>query len=514
MRFPIRLLLLFLYIVSQPGYMGSTPAPEPASSSKISSRSDAVKLLRRDLDKILSDARFSQAQLSVEVFSLDREEVLYERNPQQLLIPASTNKIITAAVALIRLGTSYRFETRVLTDGVVEDGVLKGNLIIAGSGDPTHSSKFGSGDPFAAFRIWAANLKERNIRAISGSVLGDEGSFGESAHGQGWEWNDLSHAFAAPVGALQFNENMTALTIMAGADVGDPVQIRASPLEGYLKINNKAVTGQAGGPADIRIRNSETNDSIDVLGTIPAKGTPILQTVAVRYPSLYYLSALRNILSGEGITVESPGLTGNLYDPRSLSLLWVHASPELSEIVKPLLKNSLNLYAETLVRALGLSLRGEGTFARGKEIVEETLAQIGILPGTYSYADGSGLSRLNLESADSFVRILKSLYQDRNFKTFYEALSIAGVDGTLSSRMKRTKAENNVHAKTGSMANVSSISGYLKTADGEMLAFSLALNGYIGSRDAAESMQDRALARLSAFSSQTRTQKSEVTPVR
>jgi serine-type D-Ala-D-Ala carboxypeptidase/endopeptidase (penicillin-binding protein 4) len=476
--------------------MGSATGPTAEAASKV----NPVKRLREDLDRILSDARLARAQMGVEIFSLDRTDILYEKNAQQLLTPASSNKIITAAVALMKLGAGYHFETRVWTDGQVENGVLKGNVIIAGSGDPTYSSKFNGGDSFANFRIWAANLKERNIRAISGSLLGDEGTFGESALGYGWEWNDLSHAFAAPVGALQFNDNMVMLAITPGAEPGNPAFIGASPLEDYLKISNRVVTGQERSQADIRIRTGESGETIDVWGTIPAKGTVIQQTVSIRYPVLYFLSALRHILSLEGITVENIGLAGKTADLGNLSQLWVHSSPELSEIVKPLLKNSLNLYAETLVRALGMTFGGEGTFAKGKEIVEETLTQMGISTGAYSYADGSGLSRLNLESADSFVQLLKFMYQDKLFQTFYDSLPIAGVDGTLASRMKRTKAEDNVHAKTGSMANVSSISGYVKTIDGETLAFSIMLNGYIGSRDAVDSIQDKLLARLADFS--------------
>jgi D-alanyl-D-alanine carboxypeptidase/D-alanyl-D-alanine-endopeptidase (penicillin-binding protein 4) len=496
MRSAIRLLLLILFTISQQGYLGSATG----HTTKAPANVNPVKRLCKDLDRIISDARFAQAQIGIEVLSLDRTDILYEKNAQQLLTPASSNKIITAAVALMKLGAGYRFETRVWTNGQVENGVLKGNLLIEGSGDPTYSSKFNSGDPFANFRIWAANLKERNIRAISGSTLGNEGTFGEPALGQGWEWNDLSHAFAAPVSALQFNDNMVTLTIAPGAEQGNPALIRESPLEGYLKINNGVVTGQEKSRADIRIRNGESGETIDVWGTIPAKGVVIQQTAAIRYPALYFLSALRYILSNEGIAVENIALAGQVSNPSDLSPLWVHSSPELSEIIKPLLKNSLNLYAETLVRALGTTFRGEGSFAKGKEIVEETLEQMGIETGTYSYADGSGLSRLNLESADSFVRLLKFMHQDKTFHIFYDALPIAGVDGTLASRMKRTKAEDNVHAKTGSMANVSSISGYVKTIDGEMLAFSIGVNGYIGSRDAVESMQDKILTRLADFS--------------
>jgi len=180
--------------------------------------------------------------------------------------------------------------------------------------------------------------------------------------------------------------------------------------------------------------------------------------------------------------------------------LWVHESPPLPVIVKALLKESINLYAETLVRTLGLALRSEGAFDRGTEIVEETLRRIGIGPGSYLFIDGSGLSRRNLESAESLVLLLSFMRRNSNFQLFYDAMPVAGVDGTLAGRMKGSRAENNVHAKTGTMTNVSAISGYMRTADGEMLAFAIAVNNFIASRGLAESVQDSALIRLSNFS--------------
>jgi D-alanyl-D-alanine carboxypeptidase/D-alanyl-D-alanine-endopeptidase (penicillin-binding protein 4) len=143
---------------------------------------------------------------------------------------------------------------------------------------------------------------------------------------------------------------------------------------------------------------------------------------------------------------------------------------------------------------------GEGTFDKGKEILEETLDWMGVEKGSYSYADASGLSRLNLASADTLVRILRYIYPHQHFQSFYNALPVAGVDGTLAARLKGTKAENNLHAKTGTMANVSSISGYLRTAEGEMLAFSMIANNFLVSRDVAEDLQNKAIERLANFS--------------
>jgi D-alanyl-D-alanine carboxypeptidase/D-alanyl-D-alanine-endopeptidase (penicillin-binding protein 4) len=462
---------------------------------------DSAKILRRDLDRIFSDERFAGAHWGVEVFSLDRSEMLYERNSRRLYTPASNNKILTAAAALIRLGPDYRFETRVLADGPIENGVLKGNLVIRGSGDPSNSARFQSGNPFSVFIDWAAKLKDRNVRSIAGNILGDAGALDEIQFGQGWEWNDLGQSYAAPVSALQFNDNMIAIEITPGTEKGNLASIRTYPLANYPTIDNRIMTEKEGAPLRIQIGSGGSSEPIVARGSVPSNGPVTVQTVAAQSPVRYYLSALMHTLSEQGINTETCEVKEKRnYTSPSLSLLWIHASPALSEILKPLLKASQNLYAETLTRALGLALTGEGTFAAGKEAVEDALSQMGIQKGSYSYADASGLSRLNLVSADILVRILGYMYRHPLFPFFYDALPIAGIDGTLEDRMKGTKAENNLRAKTGTIANVSSISGYLKAANGEMLAFSIIANGYLMDKGVAENLQNRSLLRLASFS--------------
>jgi serine-type D-Ala-D-Ala carboxypeptidase/endopeptidase (penicillin-binding protein 4) len=495
MQYRIRLLWILAIVI----------AGRPALDAVPSSPVDKVKSLRADLDRIFSESRPASFQLGVLVFSLDRGETLYERNPFRLLTPASNNKIITAAVSLLRLGPAFRFETRVLTDGKVQNGALMGNLIIVGSGDPSYSARFRGGDPFAAFRNWATKLTEKGIRSISGDIVGDDRAFAEPKFGLGWEWNDLSQSYAAPIGALQFNENTVTLEISPGGGKGSPASIRTHPLEDYLSIRNRVTTESGDMPAEIRMDPDESNERVIVSGTISEGSAAVSESVSVRRPTLYYLSGLKRTLAQDGIDVKECAVReAGEYTPASPTLLWNELSPELSEILKPLLKKSQNLYAETLVRTLGLNLRGEGSFPKGKEVVEETLGQMGVVQGSYSFADGSGLSRLNLESTDSLVRVLKFMYGNRYFQPYYDALPVAGIDGTLSARMKGTKAENNVHAKTGSMSNVSSIAGYMQSADGEMLAFAIVINNFLAPRESAESMQDRALVRLARFSRKSR----------
>jgi serine-type D-Ala-D-Ala carboxypeptidase/endopeptidase (penicillin-binding protein 4) len=463
--------------------------------------SDSLRLLRSDLDKIFLSRDFAGSQWRVEVFSLGRSEKLYERESTQLCIPASTNKLITVSAALLRLGADYQFKTRVLADGRIADGVLQGNLIIVGSGDPSNSPRFQSGDPFGMFRSWGQKLKEKGVQAISGDIVGDGEAFEENPFGQGWEWNDLTQGYAAPVSALQFNENLIAIHITPGLTKGSIAFIEASPLKDYLNIDNNILTDGENSAAKIRIQRSGDNELLALRGSVPLKVVEINRDVSVQFPIRYYLSALRYALREDGIDVSKAGIRETRkFDSPSSSEILIHISPALSEIIKPLLKESLNLWAETLARTLGLEQQKEGSFSKGREVIEETLSEMGVEKESYSYADASGLSRHNLVSADILVRVLKFMYGRPCFQFFYEALPIAGYDGTLENRMKGTAAENNAHAKTGTLSNVSAISGYVRTRDGEMLAFAMIANNFLLSKSRAESAQDAAIVRLANFS--------------
>ena len=453
-------------------------APDPAAS------------LRVRLDRVFADTRLATANLGVLVRSLDRPETLYEKNSSKLFVPASTNKILTAAAAFVRLGAAYRFPTRVYRDGPVEGGVLRGNLIIAGSGDPSAAPRFYSGDPFSVFRQWAATLKAFGIRRVAGDVRADPAAWADQKFGNGWQWDDLAEPYAAPPSPLEFNENMLSLEIAAGARPGDPAIIRQAPMDKFLDLEGRVITSEPGTAARIEVDRADAQGTMKVSGAIP-KGTATTRDVAVPDPTRYFLAALRRTLSDEGIGIDA----GIVPDQRP-ELLFVHSSPELVEITRALLKLSINPIAETLARALG----PDGTFAGGKAVLEQTLEPMGVEKGSYGYADGSGLSRLDLVSPRTLVSVLGYMKSRPDFPLFYDALPSAGVDGTLAERMKGTRAEGNVHAKTGTLTGVSAIAGYVRTADGEMLAFSIMVNNYLASKEAAEAVEDRALQVLANFS--------------
>jgi D-alanyl-D-alanine carboxypeptidase/D-alanyl-D-alanine-endopeptidase (penicillin-binding protein 4) len=491
--------VLFLSVGLLAGCARKVQTPAPGAVRIV----DTVETLRSDLERIFADPGFASAQWGVEVVSLDRGDILYEHNAARLYMPASNNKLITTSAALVRLGPEYRYETRLCTDGEIVDGILKGNLIIIGSGDPSAAPRFHGGDPFGALKEWAAALKTLGVRKIEGTIVGDGSAFPGPVIGQGWEWDDLGSGYAAPVSALQFNENTFTVEVTPGEAEGDEAMVRCLPLSGYFSVDAHVETTARGTRSRVNIQRDDRVDAIRVQGTVAAGSDPHRSTLAVQRPVRYFTAAFKQTLQEEGIDVALAPICSS-EDPEctvesGLQYLWSYFSPPLVEIIQPLLKVSQNLYAETLARTLGLALRNEGTFAAGREVVAEALDSMAIPSGTYAYADGSGLSRQNLVTADMLIRILKYMYHHRDFNRFYDSLPVAGVDGTIRTRLRGTRAENNVHGKTGSIMYVRCLSGYVRTVPGEMLAFAMIANNFLVSSRSAEYVQDSALERLANF---------------
>ena len=263
---------------------------------------DAVDRLRSDLGRIFDDVNFENAFWGVEVASLDNGQILYERNSTRLFMPASNNKVVTAAAALTRLGPDFRFQTPIMTEGEISDGVLRGSLVVVGSGDPSTAARFNGGDPFAVFKEWAGILKQKGILRIEGKIVGDDGAFAEPPLGHGWSWDDLAYGYAAPVTALQFNENLLTLEVSPGMNPGAAASVAIRPVSDFLQYESSVTTSPAGTKADIRIA-AGSGDKVTITGQVPFRGEPLSQRVAVRSPASLYVATLRATLEQQGVAV-------------------------------------------------------------------------------------------------------------------------------------------------------------------------------------------------------------------
>jgi serine-type D-Ala-D-Ala carboxypeptidase/endopeptidase (penicillin-binding protein 4) len=443
-----------------------------------------VRELRTGLERVFGAAIMDRGVWAVDVRSIETGERLYSLNAGKLMMPASNMKILTLAVSAEVLGWDYKFTTTLETGGTVADGVLRGDLIVRSNGDPSINAREGRAD--AVFYEWARGLQAAGISSIEGRILGDDQAFDEEGIGAGWAWDYLQYGYAAPVGALEFNENVATLTIAPGAAAGDPVILHLTPGSGFAVLN-RAVTGAAGSEDTLDYRRHIDRATLELTGSVPVGSKETTRNVAVVNPTVFFAQAVKDGLAARGIAIG--GEAADLDDvaarlqaqgPPDRRVLVSTESPPLRDIATVLMKVSQNLYAETLLKALGAASGGLGTAEGGRRVVRTALDAWGVPRDAYVMFDGSGLSRYNYVTAEALTSVLAQMYRDpRHRDAFVSTLPIAGKDGTLASRLKRTRAEGNALAKTGSISNVRALSGFVRSRDGEMLVFAILSNDFV-----------------------------------
>lgn len=459
--------------------------------------------LRRDLRAIFSDRSVDQGLWSVTVHSLRHGETLYSFNGFRLQVPASNMKVLTSAVAAERLGWDYRYTTRIYATGPIDPatGAVNGDLVVVADGDPTinprHPERWG------IFDEWGRQLAAQGIRSVNGYLIGNDNAFEEPGWGLGWAWDDLALGYGAPVSALQYNENQVELLIGPGLTPGARAVISMSPPGSGFTIDHQVTTLAAGQPAAIAIERVPGSDLLTVRGGIAADSPALTRYAAVENPTLSYLNAMRAAFGRHGVNVERTPLDIDAVrvkpDMSKAALLVEDRSPTLESIIDVTLKWSRNIYAETLLRSLSPA-GAPATAAGGLAVLQETLRSWGIQPGYYIARDGSGLSRYDYLTADALSWVLTQMWLDpRHDERFRNALPVFGVTGNVAQRLKGSPAAGRVWAKTGSMSQVRSLSGYVVTAEGEPLVFAFLVTGFRTAVPDIDAAMDRALLRLTAF---------------
>ena len=406
-------------------------------------------VLRRQIDSLTSQAQFRNAHWGVLIVNPRTGDTIYSKNAGKLFMPASNQKIITSAVALALLGPDYSYRTTFAKTGEVIDSLLDGDLIVIGRGDPTVSDRM-RGLATLVMDTLADSLRAKGIRQVTGVLAHSGNAFPDSTRGYGWEWDDLGEYYGAGVDELTFNEGTAPTTL---------------------------------GPLPDTVRDS--------LYSGPAKD-----------PAKAYLEAFHDALVRKDIVIDGGVADSIAPMPFQLDTLFVYISPPLRSILPVLMKPSQNQVAELVFKTIGLERGGAGTADSAKSVVARQLLAWRAEPDGFRIADGSGLSRHNLITPETIVRVLDAMQRDTAFAVFYNSMPIAGVEGTLKTRMKGTPAEGNVRAKTGSISAARSLSGYVTTANGERLLFSIMANNWTTPSDAILSVIDQIAAALAAYRTQ------------
>lgn len=497
------------------GQDSRTRTTTPVSSKAISAATNAPRTLaelRTQIEQIVRQPALDAGFFAVKIVSLDTGMVIFEQDSHKFIRPASNMKIYTVAAAFDKLTPDYRFITSVYAkEKLDDDGKVKGDLIIYGRGDPSIAARFNDGDYFKGINALADRIVAAGVKRIKGDLVGDESYLDGDSFGSGWAWQDLQWSYGAPVSALTVNDNAIDLTVKPGQKPGVAVVVTSGPpSSSFMTIVNRATTTAKGSKSDLRIHRSLGTNTLEISGTLPIGDAGYTGGVAIPDPALAFVAMLREALIKRGVKIDGRVRTLNARTGGSTVPVAVSATqdagkmpalPPLVEIASlssapfnqiagHTLKPSQNLYTELILRTLGKMRKtapppaGETRPASqtdedaGLAAVRDFLKQAGVSESQLNLDDGSGLSRSDMITADATVTLLTFMTRHRYFTQFRDALPVAGVDGTLRSRMKGTPAEGNVRAKTGTLSSVASLGGYVTTAAGERLVFSMMLNNY------------------------------------
>lgn len=449
--------------------------------------------LARRLDALIDRPPFNRVTWGVSVMD-ERGRSLYERNADRLFVPASNTKLVVTAAALVLLPADYRVRTSVYVNGTLQDGVLAGDLILYGRGDPTFSARcygvdtLASGacdSTFTAMDAIADSIRARGVRRITGRIVGDGSYFEPQLVHPAWNGFDLNWWYAAPVSALGFHDNTVDFRITPAESVDRPPTITWTPDLGVFSFENRARTGATGGGSTIGDNFFRAPGTMEIWaeGTAALGRRPWVESFALPDPNRYAARALAVALERAGVSVEG-GATGTTDSlayraARCCEPLVDYQGRPIGDIVFPILNSSQNWFAEMLLKVLGHELGGAGSWEAGLEVERRFLQDsVGIDSSAFSLEDGSGLSAGNLVSPAAFTRLLAYIGRHPKGGPFAAALPRSGARGSLLRRFIGTPLEGAVAAKPGSIHRVNTLSGYIDRPAGGRLIFSIEANAH------------------------------------
>ena len=454
--------------------------------------------LDQQIDKILAGSDAQRGSWGIQVVELESGKLLYARDADHLFIPASNMKMFTTAAALEKLGPDYVFHTTVESDAGPDAQGRVLDLYLVGRGDPTLGVRtfpytyHGPQQPADKFiQELADQVKARGVREVVRKLVADDSYFVWEPFAPNWAADDLDWGYGAPVSALAFNDNLLTLHVKPGEKAGDEAEVRLDPVTDYYLLRNHIQTSAKGTEKNYLLERQPGSMELDLWGQIPLDGAENVDTVAIANPPLLMAEQFRAALRARGIVVQGPMEVHHFTRLEAASLpnpvppstarvvLAEHTSPPLSEAIKVVNKESENLHAEMLLRTLGHVQNNHGSLAGGLEALNAFAAQqVGIVPGETYFSDGSGLSREDLVAPHAAVKLLLYMARSPHFQAYFDSLPVSGIDGTLAHRLSDDEVKGKIHAKTGSVEHVNTLSGYMDLPSGKRLVFSIMANSH------------------------------------
>jgi D-alanyl-D-alanine carboxypeptidase/D-alanyl-D-alanine-endopeptidase (penicillin-binding protein 4) len=464
------------------------------------------------VEKILAMPETSRGYWGMLVEDADTGEVLYSLNADRYFLPASNAKLFTTALVLATLGKDYSFHTTIETRSEIDaDGVLHGDLVLVGRGDPNLSNRIfpfvkkteRDGPPEKILAALADAVAAHSVKKITGDIIGDDSYFSGGAYPSGWSIDDMLWNYGVPVSALEINDGTLFIELTPGDTVDLPATFTAEPNAGIYQILNSVTTSPKGSPQKLSVARDPGSTEIILSGTMPLGGPPRSLGVAIDRPAEYAAALLKKLLEAQGISIvghararhagypgadyeispapEQHGMASQIAVGGSRAepaVLAEHVSPPLSDSLRVMAKISQNLHAEMLLRVAALEKTGDSSEDAALQFEQDFRVGIGLKENDVVMTDASGLSRRDLVSPQSEVTLLRWATEQPWTEIFRSLLPVAGEDGTLMDRMQNTPAAGHVWAKSGSLTHVDSLAGYAITSRGEHLVFSFIGNNH------------------------------------
>lgn len=464
----------------------SQPSPQPGPSVSVAGKQTLQFLAAKIADR-LARPEVRRGQVGVKVVSLSTGKVIFQQNAEKYFMPASNMKNFTVAAAIERLTPDYKFVTTVYTATPPDSsGVVKG-LRIFGRGDVSISDTFNDGDKFKGLDKLADAIITAGVKRVEGDLIGDETYFKGSPVSGSWEWDDLQFYYGAEVSALTINDNAQSISVTPGP-VGYPCSVKFLPFNPIVRITNLCTTTAAGTQRTLTVSKKIDRNIVEIAGNLPAGNAGFSGFVSISRPAELFVAYLKQRLEAKGVVVTGQTRAVNLRSQAPLEMNIEIAKLEsapLSVVAARTMKPSQNMYTETLLWTLGEFRRSRSAQTSTQDSAELGVAEIKVLLREIGVADdgiiqhdGSGLSRHNLITPEAVVQLYTYMGKTSRFsQAWRDSLTIGAVDGTLRNRFSGTKAANNVRGKTGTIDQVSALSGYVTTASGQQLVFSIVVNG-------------------------------------
>ena len=437
-------------IVSGTPKAKSTPTPLPNRAALSDPKFGKISsYVRSKVNGVLLNPLLKRGRIGVRIDWLDRNATVFSRNADKYFMPASNMKSYTVAAAIDSLGPNFRFTTSVYANSKLDsNGTLRGNLIVYGRGDPSFSTNFYDGDYYKGIDALADKIVQAGVKRIDGAIIGDETYFNTEPIPYGWEWDDLQWYYGAEISALSINNNSVDLKILPGSE-GTSCLVNIAPVNRQYRIVNRCQTTPKGTPRKIRVKKKLDENLVEISGTMPENDRGYNGAITITRPAKLFVELLKQRLVLKGVRVTGATRAINRDERNGLRLqtedlmeIAIHQSVPLSLIAQKTMKPSQNLYTELILRALGEE-RGDRTdlektsAQKGKEMVQALLRKAGAQPESVVQYDGSGLSRHNIITPNSAVKLYSYMYRSRNSAAWKNSLTIGGVDGTLKRRFKK-----------------------------------------------------------------------------